>query len=182
MKILLTYFKQFGAINNNSSEEVAKRIDINKIGLDVSYEKDFDKVKVEYISGNYDCVIMLGQAAKRQYLSIERRAKNYNNPELKDNFSYFSRDVIEEGNEEYLYTSFDVAKLLDEFVEESNDAGSYLCNYLYYKVLSNLTKNAIFIHLPLYSGQIDDDTIPSLDLELMIEKINGIIKKINYEL
>lgn len=182
MKILLTYFKQFGFVNNNSSEEVAKRIDINKIGLDVSYEKDFDKVKVEYLNGKYDFIIMLGQAARRQYISIERRAKNYNNPNLKDNLGFLPNEVIEEDNEEYLYTSFDIDKLLSDVVRESDDAGSYLCNYLYYKVLANLTKNPLFIHLPLYNGQIDDKTIPSLDLDLMVEEIKEIIKKINYEL
>ena len=182
MKILLTYFKPFGLINSNSSEQVASKLDVNKIGLDVSYEKDFNKLKEEYLSGDYDFIIMLGQSAKRRFISIEKRAKNYNNPNIKDNYGTLPSELIEGGNEEYLYTSFDINKLLTDVVKESSDAGSYLCNYLYYKVLSNLTKNSLFIHLPLYSGQIEDETIPSLDLDLMVREIKEIIKKINYEL
>ncbi|MBO7658106.1 MAG: hypothetical protein J6T65_02215, partial [Clostridia bacterium] len=106
----------------------------------------------------------------------EKRARNYANPALKDNLGVLPAEVIEDGNDEFLYTSFDTQKLLSGDVKESDDAGSYLCNFLYYKVLSNLTKNALFVHLPLFTGQVEGGDKPSMDLDVMVRETERIIK------
>ncbi len=176
MKILLTYFKPFGNIGTNSSECVANRLNIDKIGLDVSYENDFVRVKEAFDRGSCDFILMLGQAAGRERISVEKRARNYANPTLKDNLGVLPAEVIENGNDEFLYTSFDTKNLLSGDVKESDDAGSYLCNFLYYKVLSNLTKNALFVHLPLFSGQVEGGSKSSMDLDVMVRETERIIK------
>ena len=178
MKILLTYFKPFGNIGTNSSECVANRLNIDKIGLDVSYENDFVRVKEALDRGSCDFILMLGQAAGREKISIEKRARNYANPTLKDNLGVLPAEVIENGNDEFLYTSFDTKKLLSGDVKESDDAGSYLCNYLYYKVLSNLTRNALFVHLPLFSGQVEGGSMPSMDAGLMAGEVKRILEAV----
>ncbi|MBO4363590.1 MAG: hypothetical protein J5912_04330 [Clostridia bacterium] len=176
MKILLTYFKPFGNIGTNSSECVANRLNIGKIGLDVSYGNDFARVKEAFDRGGYDFIIMLGQAAGREKISVEKRARNCANPALKDNLGVLPAEVIEDGNDEFLYTSFDTQKLLSGDAKESDDAGSYLCNFLYFKVLSNLTKNALFVHLPLFTGQVEGGDKPSMDLDVMVRETERIIK------
>jgi pyroglutamyl-peptidase len=88
-------------------------------------------------------VICCGMAEKRAVLSIERQAKR------------------SQGQEPWLslQTSAAVCTLLSgtRLSEISEDAGSYVCNHLYYSVLkfidqANWPTVAIFIHVPLLSA------------------------------
>lgn len=178
MKILLTYFKPFGSIALNSSEEVAKLLpEFDSVGLDVSYDNDYNTL-LEFIDGKeYDYIVMLGQAAKRSDVCIEIRAVNACNTNLADNFGVLPSEAVEAEESEYLYSNINVDALFNDNVIKSEDAGKYLCNYMYYKVLSNITKNAIFIHLPLFKGQVLDKDA-KYELNELVSIVKGTIEKL----
>ncbi|MEL6469569.1 MAG: peptidase C15 [Cyanobacteria bacterium J06623_4] len=79
-------------------------------------------------------VICCGMAEKRPYLSLEQRAK---------------------GVHRHLQTTVDLPALLEGTVlsQISYDAGTYVCNHLYYKVLESVSQSqrpigVIFAHIP----------------------------------
>ena len=89
-------------------------------------------------------VICCGMAEKRPHLSIERQAIEYS---LK-------------GPLRSLQTSVNVSALLAGTLlsEVSDDAGSYVCNHLYYSVLKFIDEASwetvgVFIHIPVLSRE-----------------------------
>ncbi len=70
-------------------------------------------------------VVCCGMAEKRAYLSLEQQGK---------------------GADQNLQTSLDLANLLEDtrLSEISYDAGNYVCNALYYRVLEAIQKRTIF--------------------------------------
>ena len=110
-KILLTYFAPFGEMNTNSSEEVAKLIDfenVDKIRLEVKYQKDFQTIKSKVFENKYDLILMLGQARGREAISLESRATNLNNYRAKDMDEYYPNEEIYPNSSHYLYTNLDL--------------------------------------------------------------------------
>lgn len=181
-KILLSYFAPFGSLGTNSSEEVAKAIEaenVDKIRLEVKYQKDFKTLRNAFFASNYDLVIMLGQARGRDKISLEKRATNLNNPKAKDNDNFFPNEEIMEDGDHYLYTKIDlddlIAKINSEFVLISKNAGSFLCNFVYYQALFEFDKPSLFVHLPTFDTQGDDERIPTMKLEDEIKEIRKII-------
>ena len=59
----------------------------------------------------------------------------------------------------------------------SLSAGGYICNTVYYTSLEQMNSKALFIHLPFFSGQVDESK-PSLPLEDMIKAIEYVINRI----
>ena len=187
-KILLSYFTSFGGMDANSSEEVAKLIDcenVDKIKLEVKYNKDFKTLREAVFNNNYDYLLMLGQARGREKISLESRATNLNNPKAKDNDNFLPNEEIYEGASHYLYTKIDLGKLLDKInlqnVNISKNAGSFLCNYVYYSVLYEVNIPSLFIHLPAFRGQVSDPRIPTMPLDVMVDEIKAIIKILSEE-
>ena len=62
----------------------------------------------------------------------------------------------------------------------SNSCGLYVCNRLYYEALAICKENslmkALFVHLPLYSGQHGCDNRASMPLGDMVKAVKTIIK------
>lgn len=181
-KILVSYFAPFGILPTNSSFEVAKRIDmanVDKIELEVKYQKDFKTLMNATFNKDYDYILMLGQARGRDHISLESRATNLNNPKAADNDNFYPNEEIIEGGSHYLYTKVDIegiiSKINKEIVSISKNAGSYLCNYIYYLCLNEIKIPSLFIHLPSFAGQGDEERIPTLKLDEMVDVIKQII-------
>ena len=187
-KILLSYFTSFGGISTNSSEEVARLINrenVDKIRLEVKYNKDFQTLREAAFANSYDLILMLGQARGRELISLESRATNLNNPKAKDNDDFLPNEEIYPGSSHYLYTKIDLealkAKLNSKNVSISKNAGSFLCNYVYYSCLHEVNIPSLFVHLPSFKGQTDDVRIPVMELSLMADEINAIIDVLSEE-
>ena len=187
-KILLTYFAPFGEIGTNSSEEVAKFINfenVDKIRLEVKYQKDFQTIKAKAFADEYDLILMLGQARGREAISLESRATNLSNPKAKDMDNYYPNEEIYPNSSHYLYTKLDLESIINKVREDkvtiSKNCGSYLCNYVYYCALKELEIPSLFIHLPSFLGQDDDNRIPKIEIEEMARIINKIISVISME-
>ena len=149
MKILLSAFKPFNNSLNNYSEEVLKNIDdVEKIVLDVLYDKSYETLSNNYNLDEYDLIIALGEARSRQVLTIEVQAKNISSCSLKDNSGVLKQNekIIANG-EEIINTKVDIKKY-ENIIEFSYDAGKFVCNNIYYHLLYNYPNKSLFIHIP----------------------------------
>jgi pyroglutamyl-peptidase len=173
MKILLTAFEPFDNLPTNSSLEVLKRINIDnviKAELPVSYERV--KIKLKELVDEYhpDFIINLGQAGGETKLRIEKFALNYTRATIADNDSDLRlKGEVFKGEELAKTTILDI----EELVRISNldnhecyislSAGGYICNTTYYTSLYLNNNKALFIHLPYFTGQIENKNTVSLD-------------------
>lgn len=157
MKVLVTAFKPFGKCNNNYSEEVIKYINnVDKIILDVCYDKCYLDLCEAYDLNDYDLIISLGEARMRKTLTLETTAKNISSCSLPDNLGIVkSNEKIIDNDIEFINTLADVNKVKD-FVELSNDAGKFVCNNIYYHLLTNHPKKSLFIHIPECNNDEDN--------------------------
>lgn len=187
-KILLTYFLPFLDMKDNSSEEVGKLINeenIKKIALRVSYTNDVPTTVKELSRDNYDYIIMLGQARGRENITLEERAINLSNTKALDNEGIYPNEEIIEGYSHYLYTKIDIDSIIKEValdkVAKSHNPGFYVCNFLYYNILYYLkdkSTKALFIHLPCFTGQVEDNHIPTINTNEMAKIVKKIIQTI----
>lgn len=105
-------------------------------------------------------VVCCGMAENRSYLSLERRAK-----------------VRKRAGLDYLQTDLDLADLLAGtwLSEISDDAGDYVCNWLYYSVLAAAKQglvgtSCLFVHVPALTPQTQ--RLVQTDLSAVLEKLS----------
>lgn len=162
MRIVITAFEPFGEFDTNSSYLALERLnylDIERVVLPVSYPDAY--VVLREIVKECDFIILLGMAASRNKISIEERAKNLLEFKIPDNNrQIITNTLISYEADEFLYSKVDIDNLInylnkDFDLYKSNDAGTYICNYLYFKVLQTYDAPSIFIHLPNYKTQDD---------------------------
>ena len=147
MKVLISAFTPFNKMPNNYSSEVLKYINgVDKIILDVVYDKSFEKLNSTFNLSEYDLIIAMGEARMRKELTVEKRAINLSSCSLADNSLVLKKDekIIPNG-EEYLYTKLPIE---ESGMEISNDAGRFVCNNIYYHLLFNYPEKSLFIHIP----------------------------------
>ena len=149
MKVLISAFKNFNNASNNYSAEVLHYIhNVDKIILDVVYDKCYEQMNKVHNLGDYDLIISLGEARSRNSLMLEIQAINLASCSIPDNAGILIKDekIIINGKD-ILYTNVDVEKVKD-IIEFSYDAGKYVCNNLYYYLLHYYPNKSIFIHIP----------------------------------
>lgn len=157
MKILISAFESFDGRNINISEEVLKLLDNKyfKVLIPVSYNRCFEILKNKIEEYNPDIVICLGEAIKREEVTIEHQAFNLRDASISDNdgIKYEGTKILENGDE-ILYSNLPIDKIVSNtFIKESFSAGKYVCNNLLYELLNynkEQNKNVLcgFIHLP----------------------------------
>lgn len=149
MKVLVTAFKPFGNKENNYSQEVIKYIEnVEKVILDVCYDKCYMDLIDSFNLDEYDLIICLGEARMRSTLMVETTAKNISSCSLMDNAGVIKKDEKIVDNEiEELNTLVDLSNLKD-IVELSHDAGKFVCNNIYFHLLNNWPSKSLFIHIP----------------------------------
>ncbi len=174
MKILMTAFEPFGNNQFNSTITAINNIDlenVTKLILPVTYPGAF-----QYLQSNMaikpDLIILLGMATSREIVTIEERAINELSFKIPDNNNVtINNQKISLNNSKYLYSKVKVDDLVDHLkkynykVEKSIDAGRYICNFLYYKVLEEYNVPSIFIHIPPYKEKVDFDLLNNLLIE-----------------
>lgn len=168
MRVLVTGFEPFGEIDSNCTELVLKELKKNSSGIDtlllpVENNKCFSILNDHINESAYDYVILLGQASKRNCISIERVALNVYDFPIRDNVGnrIVDQRIIEDA-ENALFSTLPIREILKDLrcqgidSEISNSAGTYICNEVFFKGL-NSTKNMKtklgFIHFPLVLEQ-----------------------------
>ena len=193
MKILISAFKPFNNETINPSliiaEKIAKNYNekIKVIPLNVEYNNDSIKLINEIKTYEPDYVFCLGQAGGRSKIALEYFALNMQSASIKDNIEVFisHNEIIKDGKEAYK-SNIDlldvVSSLKNERLTISYNAGTFICNEIYYNSLkyiyeNNLNTKCVFIHIPFIETQVENrPNIPFVSLNDSINIITDIIK------
>ena len=168
MKVLITAFGQFPGVEINPSELLLKQIEKCKLPdteltvclLPVDY--DYCESWISKVDKDYDLVIHIGVATKSEKNRVEIQAKNNSGK------SVDIHGVARKGKINQNAVSHISSLLTFEFLSQnqslplelSEDAGNYLCNFLYFSSLYKFRhKKVIFYH-------IVPETIVSIDQQV----------------
>lgn len=147
MIILKILFTAFNGKNNSSKILLDKIRSENKLYLKNSFTTSFNQLEKELKDNEYDLVISFGQAPlENDTIKIETTGKNDAKYETKYN---------------YMLLKNKLDKNFKTII--SDNAGTYLCNNIYYNGLKyieehNLRINMIFVHIPMI------DNISSIEI------------------
>lgn len=166
--ILVTGFEPFGGETVNASWEAAQRLEGWRRGQFAAVARllpcAYDASVIEFIRAietlRPDSVLLVGQAARRAAVSVERFARNLDDAAAPDNRGALRRAVkIAGGAPERLEATAPVREIAGAIREAgfparvSTNAGGFVCNHLYFSALRHLSglgraTRAVFLHLP----------------------------------
>ncbi len=199
MKVLITGFEPYWDYFENSSWAVAEKVtacdisgvDIVAEQMPVSFEQVATTLRNTVKKHCPDLIIMLGQSGGSDRIKLERVALNLMDSKLADNDGVIPNEKsINPNTPTALFTNVPI-KLLCNAIERrgvevkiSNSCGLYVCNRLYYEALllcmEQSHMKAVFVHLPIYEGQLSAKTGKSLmSIDDMVRAIQTIINETN---
>jgi len=196
MRVLITSFGPFPGVDNNSSQLLMTKISeiYSENGIDINYEvletsynfclKWIEKFPIE----KYDLIIHLGVAIKAKKIRLEKYARNNVCPNSKDfSGNEWGESIIYHNTLQRFKTEIELSEVLSQLntlrnhVYISNNAGDYLCNFIYYltnykKDILFLKTKILFIHLP----DIRKKSSANIETQLIVFKkiLTAIIKQI----
>ncbi|MEQ1721901.1 MAG: pyroglutamyl-peptidase I [Pseudobdellovibrio sp.] len=189
MKILLTGFKAFLGEKINPSEILCQSFpDLQSLVLPVEFSRAYEVLKLHLLQNKYDYVLMLGQAAGRNKVSLEKIALNWVQSQHTDESGYKPESKkINESKPLALMSQFPIddvytkVKIKNPNIQISFSAGTYVCNELYFQVCSEFEDlKAVFVHVPLIKEQISAENMrPYLELNEQKEILSEILKSLN---
>jgi pyroglutamyl-peptidase len=184
---LVTGFDPFNDAYENPSASIAKampnylnlkksdlKVSIKSIILPTIGDKAWSMLKSQIDAlppKKNSIIVMIGQAAKRKVIGIERFALNFRDYKIKDNTGkMFIAQRINVRAPEALRTDAPIEVVLKYLlatglpVEDSNHAGTFICNETYFRALHyinylKLPCMVYFVHVPLpriYSKALAD--------------------------
>ncbi|MFA6842970.1 MAG: hypothetical protein WCR33_01045 [Bacilli bacterium] len=154
MKILISAFAPFDGRKTNASAEVLELLNMDnltKIILPVTYNESFQILEKEIERIHPQMVICLGEAINREYITVERIAINCMDSSIPDQAGVKYQGTPIKRGEDGIFSTFDLSKIDKKNISYS--AGTYVCNNLFYNLMSyttckNLSIKAGFIHIP----------------------------------
>jgi pyroglutamyl-peptidase len=175
MPILLTGFDPFATYSSNPSGLLAERLQgrpgLVSTVIPTSYTRAGSLVEDLLRKHTPEAVLLVGLSARARGLVLERRAKNWDDSDTHDNEGVRrnGEHIAEQGPESYLSTLplerfYALATDAGLPVEMSDDAGSFLCNHVFYRAAHFLTGSGSrapcgFVHVPLAEGPGELDRI-----------------------
>ncbi|MFU8785895.1 MAG: pyroglutamyl-peptidase I [Candidatus Izemoplasmataceae bacterium] len=196
--VLITAFEAFGDDQINPTERILAELPdflynakIVKVTLPVVYNQVFDELKPLIEKHQPKVILMLGLAAGRTHINIERVAINISDSKSPDNKGNILRNVKinKEGQAGY-FTTLPLDNIMLRLKKKgipaqiSNSAGAYVCNHIMYHVLHHIKTEKMetfagFIHVPYLPEQVlEKPGVASLDLQIMIDSILTIIDEL----
>lgn len=191
MKVLFSGFEAFGGHDQNPTAllmsalekrliTIPEEMTIDQIVLPVTFQDSYQQLEERIISFNPDIIICFGLAEKRTSLSLESVAVNLMDARIPDNRGEqpVGQKITLSGADSYLSTlplvGFEGAlQRAGILVEQSPNAGEYVCNYLFYKLMeSNQDTGRLcgFIHVPL-----------SFSMEELQKSVEVMLKYLKYD-
>ena len=145
-KTVITYFEPFGGKKTNASKEVVLALDVNheKVSLPVSWKRSLPILN-EIIDSNPRYLFMVGEAGDYPDVTVELVARNIC-AGVDEDGNKKDKERILRATPKTIKTNFNIDEIP---FTNSDNAGRFLCNYVYYIALlrSEVTK-VIFIHVP----------------------------------
>lgn len=191
-KILLSGFDAFGKLHRNTSQAIVEAITATQTSgsilysaiLPTSYERSFVTLSALITELQPDFIVMLGVASSSQDIRIEQQAHNRLSTKIEDNDAYVPQTpYISASACDVLHTAVDTKKLQATLANQkphcviSEDCGDYVCNFLYYNVLSDikekqLSSKALFVHVPhILDGRLNEQS----ELDSLTKSIKHIL-------
>lgn len=197
--ILVSGFEPFGEETINPSMELLgilpddlDGIHIEKILLPVSFHQAPVQLLESISQIQPGAILMLGQAAGRKPITVEKIAINWMKSQNADNDGWKPASEygckIDEQGADGLFSTAPAESMAEAIRKEGIDAdlslsaGGYVCNCIFYSALNALHEKGnlpiSFIHLPLMDGQKKDeqDSRPVMKLEDMKTGILAALK------
>lgn len=176
------------------AKAVPVRILVHPEPVKVSYTSVREVVPTLWDRRKIDYAIHIGMASGRSFYSVERRGhrdgynmKDVDHQLLEDDErrKREGEDWVWSGMPEELLSSVDVddvwkrwrAAMPMKDVRVSEDAGRYLCDFIYFSSLAHLTKKeearrVVFLHVPVAA----DDAAIENGIEITLELIRAIVQ------
>jgi pyroglutamyl-peptidase len=186
MTFLLSGFEPFADDEINPSQELMRKMaslaleETYTMVLPVSFERAFPLLEAQIAKLNPDVILMFGLNSKISKINIEKVAINFIAARIPDNDGIQPKNVIINPQDASAYFAsldpFLVQSKLNELgmdCDISYSAGTYVCNYLYYQVLSNFNVPCVFLHIPHYKNDNDFDKL--------VEAVKRLITKFKEE-
>jgi len=192
MRVLLSGFAPFGGSKLNPSWEAVRRLDgvqatdtveLFATKLPVSYREAADRLFASVRVICPDVIIAVGQAGGRKAITPELFAMNKSDSENPDNEGVVLNDqsIVEDGPEKYksALPVHEIIRAIQELgipVELSENAGSFVCNHVFYRLMHELRKTEKpkiggFIHVPFLPEQISKNGAPSVAIDQLTEAL-----------
>lgn len=169
VKILVTGFEEFGGYSMNPSKDLvlfvdsvkpdgfSNHLEVRGIILPVLYNESWNTLHDEIIRYQPDIVLSYGFNPGSDSVLLETTARNYDGGYADNNNVRHRGRIVDDGLPNY-HSSLpliDLERGLNEHgipVTISENAGSYICNHLFYQLMYHYrnddSKIAGFIHLP----------------------------------
>ncbi len=171
--ILVTGFQPFGGLASNPSYDALAQIPdrigsavLVRLEVPVVYAIAIDIVRSAIESIHPAAVVMVGQAAGRAQLTVERIAINIDDSTDADNAGDVRTDVpIDPAGPTAYFSTLPIRAMVERScavgvpAEISNTAGTYVCNHLMYGILDHCAHEHLmipagFVHVPLTPEQV----------------------------
>lgn len=189
-RILVTGFEPFGRVEGNSSAAVVERlatapppkVELGTAVLPVTFHGSWPALRraLHAQPAPPAAVLLLGQAAGRSRVEVERVAINVADTVTGDNAGAAPQDEpVVAGGAAGIFATIPVRRVLTAMIAAgtpaaiSSSAGTYVCNALLYRALAELHVPVGFIHLPLLPEQADGSEAPTLSLEEMVTGVTA---------
>ena len=165
-RILVTGFKPFLGQSVNPSEKLSQDLqnnfkNVHSLVLPVEFGQAFLILEEHLRNHIYDYVIMLGQAAGRSTICLEKIALNWIETSHNDEAGFRpNRSEIIAQAPLALMTRFPINEIYEKLKSEnlpvtvSFSAGTFVCNELYFRVLNQYSGlRSLFVHVPQWPEQ-----------------------------
>lgn len=150
-RILLTAFTSFGRFSVNPSTLLAQRLGMPHHLLEVAYEA-VDGFVNALDGESFDLAVHIGVAGNSSAIRLETTAHNRCDPVADVRGHVPASSLIDPSAPSALLGTLWPPDLLNApppHVVRSDDAGGYLCNYLYFRMLQRFPRKRIgFLHIP----------------------------------
>lgn len=196
-KILVTAFDPFGGASINPALEAVKQVtapvnaEITKLELPTVFFRCVEKLEAAIIEHRPDAIICVGQAAGRKAVTPETTAVNIMNARIPDNIGFMPKNIkIDEDGPNKLHSTLPVMEITENInklgipSEPSDDAGTFVCNFLFYKSMQLAEKYKIakcgFIHVPCIPSQLSEmpQGTPAMEEKDIVSALNTAVSTV----
>ena len=150
LRTLVTGFGPFGAISDNPSSHLARKSQRSFRILKVAYAA-VDQFIQELSPDSFDILVMIGVARLTSRMRLETTARNHVGSDADVQGIVLGPGPIDPAGPASILASTIISPQ-NKCWEPSDNAGEYLCNYVYYRASQKFSDNRVcFVHVPPFT-------------------------------
>lgn len=192
-RVLLSGFAAFGGMKDNPTRRLIEAIgnrtwsrrdlEVAGVVLPVTFADSFTRLSAEIERFQPDWVIALGLQCGAQGIRLERIAVNWIEASIPDNNGVQPRgEKIDAAGSDGIFSRLPVGEWAQKLrernipVEISNSAGTYVCNYLFYRLLRTYSggPRVGFVHVPATPDLLLLNT-PTIEFPRLLEALESML-------